>query len=303
MTTPAASFPVSYPDDAVLGPDSLIWRYFGDIRVMFFLGTGLIVQTAHPVIGKAVDEHSDYRTDAYGRLKRSLDLLWPVIYNDVAGAREYGRMLRERHRTIKGTGYDGKPYHALNPEPYLWVHMTAYNGIVNMAKFFGEELDEAQKQQLFKEWLQMGRQMGIRDQDMPADVPAYEAYWAKMLNERLERNPTLDYLLRADYFLKRPKPPVALLPDFLWAAARMPLGAALYLTTRAAMSPEFRAKFDVPWTDKDQRNFERLMKIVNFSYRFLPERARWLPPAWKAVRDSRRHPERYEISSLLEQTA
>ena len=83
---------------ATLGPDSLIWRYFGDTRVLFFLGTGLIVQVAHPVIGKAVGEHSNYRTDAYGRLQRSLELLWPVVYNDAEGAREYGKRLVDRHR-------------------------------------------------------------------------------------------------------------------------------------------------------------------------------------------------------------
>lgn len=299
MTTPAASFPVSYPDDAVLGPDSLIWRYFGDSRVMLFLGTGLIVQTAHPVIGKAVDEHSDFRTDAYGRLKRSLDLLWPVIYNDVAGAREYGRMLRERHRDIKGTGYDGKPYHSLNPEPYLWVHMTAYTGIIHMAESFGEPLSPAQQEQLFQEWLQMGRQMGIRDKDMPADVPAYWAYWDKMVEERLAWNPVLEYLLREEYFRKRPKPPVALLPDALWAAVRAPFGSVLYLTTRAAMTPAFREKFNVPWSSRDERHFKRLMKIVNATHRFLPERAKWLPPAWKAVADAHRHPEKYRRSPLV----
>lgn len=284
---------------AVLGPDSLIWRYFGDSRVLLFLGTGLIMQTAHPVIGKAVGEHSSFRTDAYGRLKRSLELLWPVVYNDVEGAREYGQRLVDRHRTIKGTGYDGKPYHALSPEPYLWVHMTAYDGFLKMADAFGDQLDAAQKQQLFEEWLQMGRQMGLRDKDMPADIPAYWAYWEKMIAERLDHNDTVDYLLREEYFTRRSKPPVPLLPDAIWAAVRMPLGKVMYLTTRASMPESFRAKFGVPWSRHDQRNFERLVTVLRLTWKILPERARWLPPAWKAVCDARRHPEKYHSGEAV----
>lgn len=282
----------------VLGPDSLVWRYFGDSRILFFLGTGFIMQTAHPVIGKAVAEHSNYRTDAYGRLQRSLDLLWPVIFNDVEGAREYGKRLVDRHRTIKGTGDDGKAYHALNPEPYLWVHMTAYDGFLKMAEAFGDTLSDAQKQQLFEEWLQMGRQMGIRDKDMPADIPAYWVYWEKMITERLQRNETLDYVLREEYFTRRPKPPITLLPDAVWAVVRMPIGKVMYLTTRATMPESFREKFNVPWSAADQRNFDRLMQVLRLTWKVLPERARWLPQAWDAVRDARRHPEKYLESAV-----
>lgn len=303
MNAPAHTAAIPEQSHAVLGPDSLVWRYFGDIRVMFFLGTGLIMQTAHPTIGKAVGEHSDFRTDAYGRLERSLALLWPVIYNDAKGAAEYGQQLRERHRNIKGIGYDGKPYHALNPEPYLWVHMTAYDGFLTMAKAYGDELTDAQKEQLFQEWLQMGRQMGIRDKDMPADIPAYWAYWNKMIAERLQPNDTLDYLLREEYFLKRPKPPVNLLPGVVWATVRQPLGAVLWLSTRSAMPAAFRERFGVKWSAGDQRNFQRLMKVVNTVYKILPERARWLPVAWTAINDARQHPEKYSTAKYLEQQA
>lgn len=280
-----------------LGPDSLIWRYFGDSRVLLFLGTGFILQVAHPVIGKGVGDHSSFKTDPYGRLQRSLDLLWPCVYNTPVGVAEYGRKLREMHRNIRGTGYDGKPYHALAIEPYMWVHITAYMGFLDMAEFVGDELTAAQKQQLFDEWLQMGRQLGIRDQDMPQDIPSYWTYVNRMIDERLERNETLDYLCNEEYFRRQSKPPLKWLPTVLWKPIGRFGGSVAWLCARASMPESFRRKFDISWTGRDARRYRRVSLLLRTIWPLLPERARWVPQAWRAIRDARANPGSYALSS------
>ncbi len=277
----------------VLGPKSLIWRYFGDSRVILFLGGGSLLQVAHPVVGKGVGDHSTFKVDPHGRLQRSIALLWPVVYNTPAGVREYGRKLRQMHRDIKGTGYDGKPYHALQVEPYLWVHMTAYTGFLSVAEFVGDELSDAQREQLFVEWRQMGRQMGIRDRDLPADTKAYWAEMERMIAEKLERNETFDFLNDRKYFVERPAPPGWRLPEFVWRMVRMPLGNAAWLCARWSMPASFRKKFGIPWTEVDRRLLRAVSETLQVIWPRLPERIRWLPPAYEAIRHFREHPEAF----------
>ena len=290
----------SFEDNAILGPDSLLWRYFGDSRHLLFLGGGSVVQVAHPVVGKGVADHSVFKTDPYGRLKRSIDLLWPVVYNTAEGVREYGQKLREQHREIKGTGYDGKPYFALNPEPYLWVHISAYALFVAMAEFIeGRPLKGPEKTQMYREWQQLGRQMGIRDKDMPADIPAYWEYVDKMVLLRLEHNETLDYVMSRAYFVERPQPPGSKMAHALWVQLRKPLGHISWICGRAGMPRSFREKFGLQLSRSEQVQLNVFSFLLRLLWPLLPERSRWLAPAWKAIREARQYPERFSVSTAV----
>lgn len=294
----------AYDTRQILGPDSLMWRYFGDARHLLFLGGGSVVQVAHPVVGKGVADHSVFKTDPYGRLRRSIDLLWPVVYNTPAGVLEYGLKLREQHRSIKGTGYDGKAYFALNPEPYLWVHISAYVLFVALGEFIeGRALTQAEKEQLYGEWLQLGRQMGVRDADMPVDIPAYEAYVDKMVLLRLENNETLDYVMNRAYFVERPLPPGSKIPEALWVQLRKPLGHISWICGRAGMPESFREKFGIELTHREKLQYRAFSLGFRLLWPLLPERKRWLYPAWQAIREARRHPEKFVAQEVSQQAS
>lgn len=289
----------AYDTRQILGPDSLTWRYFGDNRHLLFLGGGSVVQVAHPVVGKGVADHSVYKTDPYGRLRRSIDLLWPVVYNTPAGVIEYGRKLREQHRAIKGTGFDGKPYFALNPEPYLWVHISAYAVFLALGEFIeGRELTAAEKEQLFVEWLQLGRQMGVRDQDMPATLPEYWAYVDKAVAERTDHNETLDYVMNKAYFVERPLPPGSKIPEAIWNQLRKVSGHISWICGRAAMPKSFRQKFNVELSGFEKWQLKVYAYVFRFIWLLLPEPKRWMYPAWQAIKEYRQHPEKFAQTEL-----
>jgi uncharacterized protein (DUF2236 family) len=44
----------------VPGPESVLWRYGADARLMAGSGCALVLQVAHPTVGAGVREHSDY---------------------------------------------------------------------------------------------------------------------------------------------------------------------------------------------------------------------------------------------------
>lgn len=277
----------------ILGPETLMWKYFGDSRVLYLLPSTTTVQVAHPGIGAGVDQHSAYKEDPWGRLDRSLGLLWPVLYNTPEGVLDYGRKLREMHRPIKGTGFDGKAYHALNPELYTWVHITTYYGMIALAEFNGDTLTEAQKEQLYDEWLQFGRQMGIRDEHMPASTDAYWAYVEDMIASKLCVNPSTEYVMHKSYYTGREKRPGSTMPDWQWRLIARIQGEIIWNLKFGFFPPSYRRKFNLKWEQSDQRRFDRISWFMQKLWPLLPERSRWVPQAWNVIEDARLHPERY----------
>ena len=59
----------------VLGPDSLVWQRFDDIRMYFGAGYALLLQVAHSTVGAGVRDHSTFEQDPWGRLLRTVDYM------------------------------------------------------------------------------------------------------------------------------------------------------------------------------------------------------------------------------------
>ena len=71
------------PEEAVrlaVGPESITWRRAGDARTMFGAGAALLLQVAHPTVAAGVREHSDFKSDPWGRLWRTLDYVHMLVY-------------------------------------------------------------------------------------------------------------------------------------------------------------------------------------------------------------------------------
>ena len=98
MTQTATDTPRDIPQP--LGPDSYTWQDFGSWRFHLMLPQAFVLQVAHPIIDAGVGEHSVYKTDPWGRAKRSTELLWPIVYARPQKAIEMGIKLRERRKEL-----------------------------------------------------------------------------------------------------------------------------------------------------------------------------------------------------------
>ena len=108
-----------------LGPDSLTWKYFGDVRTgMLGVWIGAI-QNMYPQLGAGVEDHSILLREPLQRVARSVYPIMGVVY-DGDRAAQTGAQIRNYHRTIKGVDADGRRYHALNPETFYWAHATFF---------------------------------------------------------------------------------------------------------------------------------------------------------------------------------
>ena len=163
-----------------LGPETIFWRLTGDWRTMLLAGRALVMQTAYPAVGAGVGEHSVYKTDPYGRLDRTMRSVMAQVYGGEQAVEE-GRRLREMHRDIKGVDAKGRRYSALNPDAYLWVHATAFEGFLVFLERFDRPASQAETQQLFDEWRRLGLVLGIPDRQLPRTVPEFWETWDRLV--------------------------------------------------------------------------------------------------------------------------
>ena len=64
--------PVTRREDGLFGPASVAWRVHGDVASMMVGGVaGLLLQMLHPAVLAGVWDHSNFRADMHGRLRRT----------------------------------------------------------------------------------------------------------------------------------------------------------------------------------------------------------------------------------------
>ena len=64
--------PVQRRTDGLFGPQSVAWRVHGDVSSMMVGGVaGLLLQMLHPAVLAGVWDHSNFRADMHGRLRRT----------------------------------------------------------------------------------------------------------------------------------------------------------------------------------------------------------------------------------------
>ncbi|WP_327169110.1 oxygenase MpaB family protein [Streptomyces subrutilus] len=272
-------------------PGGVLWTIAGDVRALLMLPAAFTLQVAHPAVGAGVDEHSVFRTDPWGRGERSLRSVQLWVYGG-EGAAEEGRRVRRLHREIRGTDTRGRRYHALDPACYAWVHATGFPVYLYAGRYLLRRFTPAQERQLYREWLQVGRVLGLHDRDMPRTVEEYWVYYRRMLAEEIEPTAVAREIVATDVALPRPEAgsrAARLLLRLTW-----PLLRTAFLRLRAFVSagylpPEARAAVGLEWTPAQERGLRLLSTALRLLVPLLPERLRYLPIAraararWRAA--------------------
>ena len=258
-----------------LGPGSLFWRLTGDWRMMLLAGRALVMQTAYPAVGAGVGEHSVYKTDPYGRLDRTMRSVMAQVYGGAAAVEE-GRRLREMHRDIKGVDAKGRRYSALNPDAYLWVHATAFEGFLVFLERFDRPASEEETQQLFDEWRRLGLVLGIPDRQLPRTVAEFWQTWDRLV-ANLEDNPVVQDLLH-----NAPKPPPGV-PEVVVRALAVPALALRRRLIAWTVPDPLREAIGLAPVSRPEEALLRTIAVVSrVAGRVLPDRLRYLPLARKA---------------------
>jgi uncharacterized protein (DUF2236 family) len=272
---PSGTTPAAQP----LGPDSLTWKYFGDLR------TGLLgvwigaIQNMYPELGAGVTDHSIVLQEPLQRVARSVYPIMGVVY-DGDRAPLTGAQIKSYHRDIKGVDAAGRRYHALNPETFYWAHATFFMLILKTAEYFCGGLTEAEKHQLFDEHVRWYRMYGMSMRPVPRTWEEFCEYWDRTCREQLEINQAaLDIL-----HIRIPKPWFVLMPTPVWDQLFRPLLAGQRWVAAGVFEPVLREKAGMRWTPGDEVLLRLFGKLVELAFVAVPDEIRLHPRALSAYR-------------------
>jgi uncharacterized protein (DUF2236 family) len=240
----------------------------------------LLLQVAHPTVGALVRDYSDFEQRPWERLLRSLDWVSLLVYGG-RDAVDAGRRLRAVHKRFKGTREDGRPYYALEPEAYAWVHATLLESYVAGHAQFGSPMSREETEQFYREYRDLGRLAGVRAGDLPDDWAGFREYFDRMLETTLLRTVSVDRVLRT---LDHPTPPPIPVPQPLWQALSAPAGHSLWLGGIGLMPPTLRDRLGIRWTKRDLGMYEALGRLSRGLTPVMPERLRVTGPAQLRLR-------------------
>ncbi len=251
-------FPSEAEIDALLvGPESVTWQFSSDVRLFLAPLYPLLLQVAHPTVGAGVRDYSDFDRRPWERLLRTLDYLVLLQYGG-RDAAAMGRRLRELHKTFKGTGFGGEPYYALERGAYAWVHATLLEVYVRAHEHFGRPMSQGQVERFYREYVGLGRLVGVRRDDLPPDWSGFREYFDRVVEHELIHNETVDRVIAA---VREPTlPDVPFLPRALLRALRVPGSRAVYLGGVGLLPEELRTRLQIPWSARDERAFRALAK-------------------------------------------
>ena len=126
------------PDDAYLAPDGVARLVHNDLPSMLIGGVNaLLLQMLHPLAMAGVAEHSGYREDPLGRLRRTAAFVAATTFGTTADAEAAIAQVQRVHRRVKGTAPDGRPYSADDPELVTFIHVAEVSSFLASARRYG----------------------------------------------------------------------------------------------------------------------------------------------------------------------
>lgn len=131
--------PVGRSANALFPPGSAIWRVHGDVTTMMIGGvTALLLQMLHPAALAGVWDHSTFRDDMLGRLRRTARFIAVTTFGERADAEAAIARVRQVHEHVRGALDDGTPYAADDPRLLAWVHVCEAIGFLDAWLAFGD---------------------------------------------------------------------------------------------------------------------------------------------------------------------
>lgn len=154
--------PVQRSTHGLYAPTSVIWRVHGDVTTMMVGGvSALLLQMLHPAALAGIWDHSNFRTDMLGRLRRTARFISETTFADRAIAEAAIDRVRTVHARVAGTLADGETYSANDPHLLAWVHVAEAVCFLDAWRRYAEpHMSIADQDRYFAEFAVIARALG-----------------------------------------------------------------------------------------------------------------------------------------------
>ena len=266
-------------DPFLFAPDSEMWRVNRERCGLIYGPAAAILQLAHPRIAQGVYDHSNFRYDTVGRLRRTLSSTNKIAFGRTSQARAVSEHVASRHRKVRGQVFDGiggaRTYSAFEPELLLWVLATLITAALNGYELIYGELPVARKEAFYCDMCRFGTFFGVPESLSPKDWPAFDAYYSSMVDgELLASHPICGELARA---VIHPR-------DTVGAAV---LGRAIDFVVIETLPPKVRERLGLISTISSRLCMRLARRALPRIFPALPSKVRFYPEYLKAIAELR----------------
>lgn len=154
--------PVVRSDDSLFERGSPIWRVHGDVTTMMVGGVAaLLMQMLHPSALSGIWEHSRFRDDMLGRLRRTARFIAITTYAGRDDAEAAIAQVNAIHERVAGQRPDGTAYSARDPRLLAWIHVTeAICFLAAWQRYGNAPLNIAEQDRYFAEFALIAERLG-----------------------------------------------------------------------------------------------------------------------------------------------
>lgn len=232
-------------------------------------GRAILLQIAHPAVGRGVADHSNFVARPLDRLRTTLTYVFAVTFGTEQEAEYVSKVVTAVHRKVVGPGYD-----ATDPDLQLWVAATLYDTAAELhAMIFGRP-DEATADRTYEQYAVLGTALQVPRSLWPADRAQFRAYWDHMV-ATIEVTPQARSVAR-DIMVPRTAP--------FAIRSVAPLNR---LVTAGLLPPRIRDQFGLAWDRRRELAFRTFIAGTRAVYPRIPLALREVPKE-QYLRDMRR---------------
>jgi uncharacterized protein (DUF2236 family) len=233
----------------------------------------VIMQLARPGVGYGVLESrvESGRVDLHPikRARTTFTYLAVATQGSDAQKAAFRRAVNKAHAQVYSTEESPVAYNAFDKDLQMWVAACLYKGAVDVYQVFVGEMDEETADRHYAEGSSLGTTLQVPEAMWPADRAAFDRYWQESM-----ANVHIDDTVREYLY------PIAVgrmrgmkLPGPL---QRWSESFSLLITT-GFLPQRFRDEMQLPWDDRRQRRFDRLMAVLRTVNHVMPRFIRQFP--------------------------
>jgi len=149
---PQIDFSAPVGEPALVAPDSISWRVFKNPVALFVGGVAaVILEFAEPRVRTGVWEHTTFRHDPVGRLRRTGLAAMVTVYGARSVSEPMIARVRRMHERIEGVTPAGVSYRASDPPLLDWVQATAAFGFLEAYSTYVAPLSGQERDRYFSE--------------------------------------------------------------------------------------------------------------------------------------------------------
>jgi len=267
------------------GVGSVAWRLHREVVLLLGWSRAILLQLAHPLVARGVADHSPFRSERWGRLRRLYRTLDAMLCLSFGTAEEVARVARGINaihdrvhgRLGEGAGVfaAGTPYSAHDPALLRWVHATLVESHLLAYQLYVAPLTHDEQDRYCAETTGVEPLLGIPEGALPRSVAELRRYLDGMLGSgEIAVTPLARELAREIV-----SPPVP------WPAR--PLLSVMRLPTVGLLPPSIRDGYGFPWGARHERALRLSARLIRALLPLVPSAVRHWPRARAVGRRAR----------------